>query len=432
VLGRRRLIVASVVIGLVAAGWSIKVLVGRYAAAADKAALEEQFRLARAEGLPTNAREFFATIAPVDPAENAAPYYLTVRTTSSPPVDFLTLEAKLNLKPSPKGLADAQSALDEYSTALRGADKALALPRCRFIRQSSLVFLEEYKGYQSMEFLADLIGLRGSLLFAKGDAEGAIRNAQMMLRVSRQAADEGTPTPIAVSQNIYGRVVRHLALWSFVDRAHKVYAEALAQAVKEWPKIDVRSMRRGDLAAMMQAMALIETPEGRRELGVKEADLSNWEVFAPFLYSRPKAKVAAAKAERELWEAYSLPPSARPAKIDATVDTLDMAMRAYPSLEPLEGSNGRGMEDAYWDAKRIAYQTMSRALAGPSIPTSVATSDLVSPFDGSPATYLYDGRQIRITVKTSTYYPIDVQIPSSSALSILAPPRRITAPVGSD
>ena len=53
----------------------IKITASQMEAAREGAELQEQLRLANAEGIPTTWQEFAATIKPAKPSENAAPLY---------------------------------------------------------------------------------------------------------------------------------------------------------------------------------------------------------------------------------------------------------------------------------------------------------------------------------------------------------------------
>jgi hypothetical protein len=69
-----------------------------------------------------------------------------------------------------------------------------------------------------------------------------------------------------------------------------------------------------------------------------------------------------------------------------------------------------------WIAREQTYEALIRALTEKSIPKTIRTSDLKSPFDGKPISYRFDGRQIVISVSTGSTDVVDLRLPRDDEL----------------
>ena len=100
--------------------------------------LVEQVRLARAEGIPTNATEFAALIQTAEPSENAASHYQNFDSYRVRKGDSSAIATDLIFENTATDLSKAKSFLTASTSALRFVDEAVKLPRCWFDRDWSL------------------------------------------------------------------------------------------------------------------------------------------------------------------------------------------------------------------------------------------------------------------------------------------------------
>ena len=97
--------------------------VSKAAAARDEAAFQEQIRLARAEGIPTTAAEFAATVPTAKPTENAAPLYRKLKLLDREKADVTEVERTLIFHPTPANVAAAQAILSNHKMRPRRSMK---------------------------------------------------------------------------------------------------------------------------------------------------------------------------------------------------------------------------------------------------------------------------------------------------------------------
>lgn len=394
----------------------------------DEAAFQAQLRLAREEGLSTTWQEFAATIPTAAPSENAAPLYRTLRQIKRNRTDKRDLNAidlQLIFHPGATTRSDAATLLAAYRDELGVADKAVLLPKCWFDRDWSQGLAVLMPEFADMKQVARAVALRGSLAADRGNVDAAIADARRVFAIARHAGQETTQISHLVGEAIYLIGVRDLAFWSLVHRDRPAYREALEKALDDIPQPDVRVENRSDLFCVLSVIDLCATPEGRKELGLREEDIGAGEKIFPLLISRSQARIRIVKAERSYWAALSRPRAERASLIsDARMD-LNMALLAFPTAATVYSALNSGADDgatdreAAWQARKLQYVALLRALRDPkTTPRKIKTSDLLSPFDGKPLTYTFDGAQIVISVSgyANDSGPAQLKVPPDKAL----------------
>jgi hypothetical protein len=156
---------------------------------------------------------------------------------------------------------------------------------------------------------------------------------------------------------------------------------------------------------------------------LRESDVGQDERIVPIFLSQAKARVEIVRAERAYYAALGRPSKDRQQLLDQAKLNLSKSFFAFPTAaniyENLNSGQGQTNDrEAVWEARRQQYAALLRALDGPVVPRSVKTSDLLSPFDGKPLKYSYDGKQIVITVSgfESDSKPVQLKIPPDKAL----------------
>lgn len=403
----------------------------------DEAAFQEQMRLARAEGIPTTAAEYAATMPPAKPEENAAPLYRQMQSLLHVRGDSSRLEADLQFRPSPAHLKAAQAYLDQLKPALELADRAAALPRCWFDRdwkEGMAVLMPEFA---TMKGAAKLIALRASIAAQSGDSKSALKDAARIFQLARQARDEHTAIAHLVSEAIEAIGLRELATWSFLYGhpstlvadgvslhrtaewflAQKEYAAALAKAAEAMPPPNLRQEHSDDLFGMLSLIDLSSTPEGRKKLGLREEDIGAGQKLIPVLLSQPKARIQIVRGERAYWAALAAPEKDQASLMEDANLQIQKGLFAFPVAWQIYNllSDGDPLAERRqtWETRRQQYLALARALTPDAIPKTIKTADLLSPFDGKPLTYKFDGKQIVISVSGYNRY---LKLPTDAAL----------------
>ncbi len=428
---RKRL--TGLIVGFVAVCVAIvivKLVLDLMDAPVDKAALQEQLTLARTEGIPTTWREFAATIKPASPSENAAPFYKQLRIYDKNLRDYTKLEADLTFRPSHRALWEAKDILSDKRAEFALIDRATRLPQCWFNRTWQRGLANITPELATMKNVARLVALRASVAASEHRATDAIQDVRIVFRIARHAEQEGTAISNAVSEAIFTTGIRHLAVWAYVYRDESLYHRTMKDAVHAWPSIKMQEIHRGDLCELMSLLDLSVTAHGRNLLGLRGEQVPTSELFAQLTSNRNKAMVQIVAAERRMFAAYGDRPAQRASALQAAKDELSDALSAYPTgkMEYLtvdRDAANSPIVDEVWECRRLCFAAIYRALAGPSIASTIKTSDLTGPFDGKPIGYVFDGRQMTITVScpdTSINLP-PLKFPNAYELGLIRPTR---------
>jgi hypothetical protein len=388
----------------------------------DEAELQEQLSAARAEGLPTNGKEMAALIQSAKPEENAGPIYQKLRGAFRNSGDVIQLTLDIEFNPNPTLKKRAHELLTKYAVPIALTEKAAKLPRCWFDRNWDLGAAVLFPEFATMKTAARFLGLRAALEASEGRVDSILADIDRMVAISKQAHEEPTAIAHLVSESIRRMAIGELARASFVYRNRPEYAREMARILKGWQKPNLKEEQIGELYNVLSLIELCSTPKGRENLGLKTEDIPAAESFFPIFMNRKQALVEIIKAQRAYWKALDAPQKERKSRIDAANDEFSRAMLAFPTAAKIYDMLSYGGEDPMiWRAEisesaRLQYVVLQRALAQRVIPKKISTDDLLSPFDGKPVRYSFDGKQIVIEVSgyERDSKPVQLKVPPDS------------------
>jgi hypothetical protein len=382
-----------------------------------EAALQNQYRLAHAEGIPTNAAEFQATIRPCLPSENAAPIYRKLKEFPYPP-NLSELRLHVQYHPSATNLQQAQKLLADNARFLGVADRAAALTRCWFDRDWSPGAATLMPEYAWMKSAARLVSLRGSVAANRGDVLAALASTDELDRIAAHAAEEGTQISALVSDSIRIMAISDLANWALGHPDEPRYRTLLRREITSFPRPDLRREHSDELFSLMSVLELSTTPEGRANLGMRSTDVSGFEKIAPILLNRPEARVKIVADYRRYWATFG-PNKVDVKKARVAYADMSMAMLAFPTgadvyqkLTDTDTNDPLMARLNDWQAKKTMYLALLEALGGSGKPPkSMDTSGFLSPYDDKPIRYRFDGKHITIEVPDGKDTPTSLQVP---------------------
>lgn len=401
--------------GGLAALVAIPVGIGLYRARQDEDAYREQLRLARSEGIPVTAAEYAAHIPLVKDADNAAPLYRLIRTNLRGASQLSELAERTAWRPSREVIDAASAALVGHTRSLDLVDRAVERPHCWFDRQ--------WEGYATlfpeladMKRAAQLLGLRGSVAAYRGDAAGAVANARRMLVIAKHAGEEPHAISRLVREVIWIIALRHLGAWASTYPLNRSYKLALSKAIAEFPKPDLRAEHLDEAYSILWLLDHAETKQVQEKLGLTADDLPGGaQVVLPILVSKSKARIKIVEALRACWAAYVLPPSTRSGELEDARRRLAEGMLAFPTAALVYSRLATGMDDGdrsqNWHVRKLTWIAVRRALASKTVARSIDTHDLLSPYDGKPLTYTYDGHRILVEVSGSRAIRLELPRP---------------------
>jgi hypothetical protein len=369
----------------------------------EEAAFREQLRLARAEGLPTTAAEFTQQILPAAPEENAAPLYRELRGQIPRQVDLESLARQLTFQPDPEVMAGARAFLKQAEAPLQTIDAAVRLPRCWYDRDWSKGVVLLLPELADMRMASRLLALRGSLAAAEGRTDAAIQDARRILQIAAHANDEPSAMHRNLMESIEREALDHLAFWSFRYRGVPDYVRELERVCDASTPPDLKRELSGVLHQALGLVDMIQTQEGIKEIGMvfDEPDLTA-KVGRQFLNQR-RARIDLVKSGRAFWAALESPPDRRADLLHEADQDFYRALLAFPPADQLHGKLISWESIAFvrvdaWEARRLRYVAAARALSQRTIPKTMDTMDLLSPFDGEPVLYSYPNGQIVIHI----------------------------------
>ena len=377
--------------------------------------LAHELDLAHQEGIPITWKEYAAGIPTAKPEDNAASLYQSLaKLRERDKEDSTQLDLDLYQNPGPSTIEAAKRELTKQAKYVAAMDQAAKLPRCWFNRDWNKGLAVLMPEYSDMKSGTKWIALRGSIAAAQGDSASAISDIDEVFVVGKHASEEGTLISALVAEAIDVIGLHHLALWAYSHRDHPEYLRSYKAHLKDWPPLNLPFLNRGRLLEIRDVLKMSTTPEGRRDLGLKEEDVPPAEKFIPLLVSRPKADINIARGLRQICEAYRLPSKDRIMKIDAAWKTVLPSLIAYPTgsdiyMKLSDGGVGTAgttdhnlaLADVFAAARKQAFEALVPILERKTIPKSMHLSQFLSPFDGTLAKVEFDGKQITVTVSTS-------------------------------
>ncbi len=363
----------------------------------------EQLRLARAEGLPTSGAEYAATIVPAAPSENAAAFYRQMKGMTGTKPSPSDIEKALIKDSDPKALAAAETYLGKNKEILHLADQATALPRCWFDRPWADGLAVLMPEYAYMKSAAKFLALRGSVAARSGQTDAALKDGSRIFTIALHAGEEGHALSRLVRDSLYVIGLRRLATWASMHPDQPAYRRAFVEALKKWPEPDPKKEFSADLYQLLDFVEMMRSPEGRAKIGLKPDEVAPIEKVLPLFVDREKARIEIVKKERNLWALLNNP-SAQLVDLQDAVSARDGALflaspTAADVYQKLLDPQGEDLQPKLsWLARHQQFEALGRVLEAGSFPRSIKTSDLLSPYDGKPLKYRFDGKKVSFEV----------------------------------
>lgn len=362
------------------------------------------------EGLPTTVEQFETLLPKVADKDNAAPYYAQLKRVTLPKAYDGRTERAIFWNPSPADIATAKTALSVYAREIALVRKATKLPGCRFDRKwedGAAVLLPEFA---QMKAVAKMLTIRGALI-AETDPAGAIAET----RTIRKMADHARQEPLEISQLVGTSLDRiallALARWAFRYPQIPEYRQEIARIVDELPEPDLKKHHANCLVEVLSLVDICETREGFVKLGLKEDDIRELRgpmSIVPTLQPKAIGKARIVNGMRMRWEGLRKPLEELSASQKNADSEVDQGLLSFPIAANLYHKLSGGSEGADADsirsvrADRIKYTAFVRAMAGGRPAKTIETKDLLSPYDGKPIDYSFDGKQIVIDARGSS------------------------------
>ncbi|HMS53885.1 MAG TPA: hypothetical protein PKA27_00665 [Fimbriimonadaceae bacterium] len=389
-----------------------------------RSAFEEQLRLARQEGMVTSAAEFRARIPNATDTENAASIYRNLKGRLPTTIDFADLTKQVAYKAGRHDLNMARKFLQEYRPVLQDLDVAVERPRCWFDRRWEDGAATLMPELAQMKSAARLILLRATVAVADGNSKAAIQDVERTRKLAKHAGEEPTMIARLVEAGIHRMALDALASWSFSNRNQPLYAQLMIQTVQSLPNPNLKEENLGSLYEILSLIDLCSTPEGRHQLGLSEPDISPLEGPMSLLINPWKAKALIVEAERDRWRALTKPDQNLEAELDKATRKLYRGLLAFPTAANLHTMLGSGNDPVLdrqvaFSTGMLRFKALARALSQPKIPKQIDTRDLLSPLDGKPLHYEFNGKQVRIWVSGDDHEgePVVLKVPPDSVLS---------------
>lgn len=366
-----------------------------------EAEFQEQLRLARLEGLPTTVAEFEATLPKIKPEENAAPIYRQLmKLKPSWDKDPAMRDLKLDCSPDTKS-ADRE-ALERLGSALEIIDAATARRYCLYDRDWGLGICILQPELSHMKTGAKALFIRARFSATVGNHGAAVKDAEAMLKIGDHVRYQHDMIAYLVAEAIEVIGMRALAELALQYPAERIYRQALERAFRKWIVFPVKPALRYSLVEVFATIDVCSTKEKREAVGIKETDdLGLGELFSK-IQSPTQARANIVKAMRHRWAALDAPAPEQQDLFRSAHHDLFKALITFPIAAKLYESLGGGdisvIDPRTFEVRRLAFKALLRALEHPTIPKTIKTDDLVSPYDQKPVKYSYVNGQILIEV----------------------------------
>lgn len=369
----------------------------------------ESLAAAWKEGLPTTVEQFKILLPDVAEKDNAAPYYSQLKRITPPKSYDARTERAIFSNPSPADIASAKAALSLYAREIALVRKATKLPGCRFDRKwedGAAVLLPEFA---QMKSVAKMLTVRGAMI-AGTDPAGAIEET----RTIRKMADHARQEPLEISQLVGTSLDRiallALARWAYRYPQIPAYRKEIERIVASLPAPNLKKHHASCLVEVLSLIEICESREGLVKLGLKDDDireLRGQRSIVPSLQPKAIGRARIVNGMRMRWESLEKPLQELTAAREKADSEVDQGLRSFPiAAEIYRKLTAGGGADADWirsvQADRIKYTAFVRAMAAGRPAKSIETKDLLSPYDGKPIDYSFDGKQMVIDARGSS------------------------------
>ena len=416
----------TVVFGMifgVAALAIIAIEVGKYR---DASELHHEMDLAHKDGIATSWAEYAASIPTSAPEDNAAEFYRQfLKNKRKWPDEHL--DAVISLKPTPTAIAEAEKYVADKREDFDLLEQATRRKNCWYKRNWQLGLAVLMPELATMKAGVRLLTYRASLHAAQGKHKLAVEDLQRAAIIAGHAGQETTSISFMVSESCMDLCLSRLSLLMQRYGTLPEYSLLMERLLRSYPIPNMRQIHRSDLLEVQSVVELCKTAKGRAELGLKEDDRSNLESIVPIFVSRSRADVGMVKAGRELYRAYGLPAHERLNPYEDAKHKLSKSMFAYQTAYDIYSklSYGSDEEEALLDlyslSRKVKYASMLKFLQSKRSLGQKPMTEFKSPFDNTPVTCSFDGKQVSINVsgvtKASQIEPL--KIPSDRMLKAL-------------
>lgn len=367
---------------------------------------QEQLRLARSEGIPTSGAEFAAMITSVPDSQNAAhSYHWLKEGTYTRKLYEETLAAEVVFRPSDRARNLATGLLNANKKRIDAFDLATQRPHLRIKFDWSGWGLDLELVLFSIRDTARFLFMRGALAAAASRTREAVADVHKVLKAAAHLKEIPSVYAHSAGLQLEHHAFQNLAHWAVRYPSVRVYRDELAKAIDSVPLPDLKAAHRHDLIDVLAVIELLQTPAGRYGLGLDESDAVP---AAPnlFLAQPPdRGRAMIVKATREYWAALDQPNGMRSQLLKRAVARRIEGYKPFPTAYKYLSDESSHFNDTIDEvqlevAHRQLYRGLLRALEAPITPSSIKTENLLSPFDGEPLQYRFDGRQIVIEVST--------------------------------
>lgn len=367
---------------------------------------QEELVLARKAGLPTSVAEFEATLPLLGKAENAAPYYESLvgkplhlpQELGSP-----SFAQGLAFSATPDQLDLVRSSLTEHREQIRLVGLATQKPHCRFDRDWSrgpALLLPEYA---QMKAVGKLVLARGTLA-AKRNPQAAIADADICLKMAEHVREEPLVIAQLVAVALERMTLRQVACWSLANPERPELRRKLAAMTEQLRPLDLRKMYRYVLVEKLVLIELSETAKGRKDLGLLDTNGPSPMYRGLALIQPPhvgRAKVV--RGQRIFWEALQMPKGEMRRQAEEGLSIYHQGLVSFPHAAVL-------IEMLEYDAEpenfvnnhagsQVLYRTFLRATEHGVPSATIKRDDLLSPYDGKPIGYRWDGKTMELDLR---------------------------------
>jgi len=367
-----------------------------------QAELKHELEAARREGIPITVAEFEATLPVVKPEDNAAPIYAQIAKLKEKQTGPVTTMAnKLLSEPSPKVLQEGRQLLVKESATLDLGKKGAKLSGFRADREWSQGAGVIFPDLTGLIHTMKLLTIEGALAAESNPAE-ALESVRALRSMAGQLKQEPAGMSHLMAMRLETYVVRNLGTWAIRHPAHrKVYLAELKAVAESFKEPDMKAVWRLELYSALHLLEQVQTKEGRAQIGLREEDVKQAaEISSAFRELQPvtKGKTRVVKGFRQIWKSLDGPEAMRRDEKKAGLFEMYQGLMSYPLAGQVHETLGGGPADLLEaaSAKHVMLRGLVRALEGSTIPKSIRTDDLVSPLDGKPIRYTFDGKRIEI------------------------------------
>lgn len=368
--------------------------------------LQVELQKCREVGLPTTWQEYVDGLPRVPAELNAAKFYdqMSVNLPPNKDVDYRSLSA-LIYEPTGAREKPVRSILTSNAKDLKHAEFAVSLPHCRFENKPGMFASFAEPKIKKLSSAISLFQAR-AVLRADHDPGGALQDIENSMRIADHLKQQPSWFHWYV-ESAEWTSVRILCHMAYAHPKEPRYRAALRRAVSRLRPKDPARSEKLSLLLYLDVAKLSETPSGRATMGLKSEDEAGLKERL-LSYTQPRATGLAkmVRAARRRWIALNQldrPQAER--ELESAMIEFKAGLRSFPHARLLVHE----MEDAdnafeydfsiENEAQMTIVRAFLRATEGGKLAATIQTSDLLSPFDGKPIEYDWDGETMEIKLR---------------------------------